>query len=373
VLGTLLLAFYGLFIFGEGLPPIGSEPEGVQFGFAALGLMLLGFVVGWKREGAAAILICSGWTLWHISEGRITPSLFQTPLPVGLLYGYCWWAMHGRKTRVVSLVAVVLALALGAGMLILPTSVHIHGVVADASTGRPVPKAELTLQPGPRQPRGSAPIPNARSDKSGHFWLYVGWYAAEKLVSVAAPGYQVLQTNLGPRPLGWRRLTRDFKLQPTDFDTKVAQLSKPGTTADEAILALGPPVEYFWGNQTLNRTNLPATYLLQYPKGVQVMVSRGLVTELRSEEPGPGFTWHGKLHLGSSLDEVLRALGAPAETVVGQSNAFVPGVLYKDVGGRKGDCYYSRPDQNIRLFLNGYKVCGLYVPLSDEMNSNDKQ
>ncbi len=71
ILGTLLLAFYGLFILGEGLPPIGSQPEGVQFGFAALGLMLLGFVVGWKREGAAALLICSGWTLWQSPKAAL--------------------------------------------------------------------------------------------------------------------------------------------------------------------------------------------------------------------------------------------------------------------------------------------------------------
>ena len=30
ILGTLLAAIYGLFVVGEGLPPIGSQPEGVN-------------------------------------------------------------------------------------------------------------------------------------------------------------------------------------------------------------------------------------------------------------------------------------------------------------------------------------------------------
>jgi len=379
VLGTLLLALYGFFVLGEGLPAFFAQPAGVQVNFAALVLMMLGFVIGWKREGAAAILICSGWTLWHISEAgglawnSLAWNIFQTPLPVGLLYTYCWWATRGRKTRVVCMVSAALILALGLGILFLPTNVRITGVVADASTGRPVANPEVILEPDSRQARGSATLPNARSDKSGRYLLYVGWYAAGKQLSVAAPGYQVLQTNLGPRPLGWRRLTRDFALQPIDFDAAIAQLSKPGTMVEEAIRALGPPVGYSWGNQTLNKTNLPAAYILEYPKGVKAMVDGGVVVELRSEKPGPGFTWQGKLRLGSSLDEVLQALGPPSETVVGESLTYEPGVLYKDIDRQVGHCYYSRPGQHIRLFFNHYKVCALYVPLSDKMNHTYEQ
>jgi hypothetical protein len=155
----------------------------------------------------------------------------------------------------------------------------------------------------------------------------------------------------------------------TDLDTKIAQLSKPGTTTEEVIRTLGEPAEYAWNRQILNKTNLPATYALIYPKGVQVVVSAGRVAELRSEEPGPGFTWHGKLHLGSSLDEVLEALGPPSRTVVGQALAWAPGVLYKDIAGDQGYCYYSRPDLHIRLFFRDYKVTALYVPVTDKMNS----
>jgi len=136
-----------------------------------------------------------------------------------------------------------------------------------------------------------------------------------------------------------------------DLDAKIAQLSKKGTTVKEVLRVLGEPESYRWGDKVFARTNLPATYLLEYPKGVSVGVTAGRVWELRCDRTGTGFTWRGKLRLGSSLEEVLAVLGAPAETVTGEKLAFKPRVLYKDWDGKKGYCYYSRPEQNIRLFF----------------------
>jgi serine protease AprX len=151
-----------------------------------------------------------------------------------------------------------------------------------------------------------------------------------------------------------------------DLDAKIAQLSKKGTTAKDVLRVLGEPESYQWGDKTFTKSNLPASYLIVYPKGVSVFIMNGRVWELRSEKPGPGFTWRGKLRLGSSLEEVLAVLGPPAETVTGEKLAFKPGVLYKDWEGKKGYCYYSRPEQNIRLFFGDYKVTGLYVPLEED-------
>jgi hypothetical protein len=214
ILGTLLLAIYGLFVVAEGLPPIGSQPEGVQLSFVAMGLMLLGFVVGWKREGTAALLIASGWTVWHIAEGRISLNAFQTPLPVAVLYGLCWWATHGRRTRVVVVAVAVLAVALGLGQLFCPSSVFVRGVVADAQSGKPIANAEVTLESRSGRSRGEKARPNARSRKDGRYDLYVGWYAEQKRVSITAPGYATLTTNLGPRALGQRNVGRDYQLRP---------------------------------------------------------------------------------------------------------------------------------------------------------------
>ena len=64
--------------------------------------------------------------------------------------------------------------------------------------------------------------------------------------------------------------------------------------------------------------------------------------------------------MGSSLEEVLAVLGEPDATVVGR-NAFKDGILYKDIDGRRGSCYYARKRQAIRLFFLDYKVTALYL------------
>jgi subtilisin family serine protease len=73
--------------------------------------------------------------------------------------------------------------------------------------------------------------------------------------------------------------------------------------------------------------------------------------------------------VGSSLDEVIEAVGQPLRTVTGQAIKWEDGVLYKDVDGRKGQCYYKPADQNIRFFFADYKVSALYLTadkLADE-------
>ena len=79
---------------------------------------------------------------------------------------------------------------------------------------------------------------------------------------------------------------------------------------------LGEPESYLWGDKTFTKRNLPATYLIMYPKGVSVGIMNGRVWELRSDQPGPGFAWRGKVRLGSSLEEVLAVLGQPAKSLI---------------------------------------------------------
>jgi len=212
VFSTLLLVFFGIFVLAEGLPPIASQPEGVQMNFVALGLMLAGFAVGWKREGAAALMIASGWTLWQISENAVRWNLFQTPLPVALLYGFCWWATRGRKTAVIAMAVVVFGLALGLGRAFVPTNIFVRGVVRDAQTGAPVQNAELRLLSGSGNFAVESKRPNTRTGEDGRFTLYVGWLSDQTPVTISAPGYETLTTGFGPRP-PHRQMLRDFHLQ----------------------------------------------------------------------------------------------------------------------------------------------------------------
>jgi hypothetical protein len=158
----------------------------------------------------------------------------------------------------------------------------------------------------------------------------------------------------------------DFVVHASDFNPNKP---KPRTTVKEVVHVLGEPTGYFWGDDAHVHQgkrlpdNPPDFYVLRYPQGISVAVGGGNVVELRSEGQGQGFTYHGKLHLGSSLDDVLDVLGQPTETVTNKPLGFDAGVLYKDIDGKKGYSYYARPDQNIRCFFMNNQVTALYVTL----------
>ena len=57
---------------------------------------------------------------------------------------------------------------------------------------------------------------------------------------------------------------------------------------------------------------------------------------------------------------------AEGEKIVeGEKNLFEDGVLYKDIDGRKGHCYYARSDHNVRLWFLDYKIIAIYMTCSD--------
>jgi hypothetical protein len=64
------------------------------------------------------------------------------------------------------------------------------------------------------------------------------------------------------------------------------------------------------------------------------------------------------------LEEAIDVLGPPKETAEGGKKQFRDGVLYKDIEGRRGHCYYGRSDVGLRLFFADYKVAALYVTRS---------
>lgn len=150
----------------------------------------------------------------------------------------------------------------------------------------------------------------------------------------------------------------------SDINAKVAQLDIDKATLDDVIQIFGEPMKYSWGNKTFTKDNLPSTYIVDYPNGFRVVMSRGKISELRFEEPGAEYVFKGELRVGSSLDDVLEVIGQPTETVQGQPNQFKDGVLYKDIDDRKGYCYYSRKDEGVRFFFLNYKVTALYVTRS---------
>jgi RNA polymerase sigma-70 factor (ECF subfamily) len=112
-------------------------------------------------------------------------------------------------------VATVLAGLFGLGRLFCPANVFVSGTIIDAATGAYISNAELRLLHPYRRGQREENRPNARSGKDGRFNLYVGWYAASQPVAISAAGYETLKTTLGARPLGERRVKRDFQLSLT--------------------------------------------------------------------------------------------------------------------------------------------------------------
>ena len=169
IVGTMVFAFFSMFIIAEGFPALARQPEGVKLSLVGELLFLAGFVVGWRREGLAAVLILAGWTLFQVSENSLQWSFFHIVLVVAALYGLTWWALRGRQTvRLVCITSVFLA-ALLLGRLFCPTSVFLSGLVSDSASGMPIRDAALTLLPlGPHPPEEPR-RPNARTGPNGRF------------------------------------------------------------------------------------------------------------------------------------------------------------------------------------------------------------
>lgn len=213
ILGTLILLAFASFLLAEGLPPFAREPGGVPLTSAGGVLIALGFLVGWWREGTAAILIAAGWSLIRASENEFqVTTTFEVVLLVGLLHAVVWWWRQGKRTPLAVGVAASIAAALLLGRLFLPTNVRVEGRVTDALTGKAIPNAELALASKPITPEARVATPNARTTADGRFSLYVGWYAQGKRVRVSAHGYRMTETNLGFRAVGQRRIDREYAL-----------------------------------------------------------------------------------------------------------------------------------------------------------------
>lgn len=149
-----------------------------------------------------------------------------------------------------------------------------------------------------------------------------------------------------------------------DINTKVSQLDINTANLDDVIRIFGDPEQYLWGGKTFTKDNLPSIYIAAYySNSLYIVMGRGEIVELRFQRQDTGYVYQDKLKIGSSLDEVLKVVGQPKEVVQGQAmpRTAQDGVLYKDIDGRKGYCYYGRRDYGVRFFFLNYNVTALYL------------
>ena len=156
----------------------------------------------------------------------------------------------------------------------------------------------------------------------------------------------------------------------TDINQKIDRLDFKNAGLEDIIKLFGEPRDYNWNRKPFERNNLPAVYIAAYPNGLSFLMNNGKISEIRHEGP-TGYRFKGRLEVGSSLETSVEVLGEPTQTILGKANEWADGVLYKDIDGRKGYCYYQRSEQNIRLFFGNYKVAALYITNPHTDNSGD--
>ncbi len=146
IVGTRWLLVLLLLMFAGGMHPLGKHPESTVAGFAALGLMVIGVLLGWRWNGVACLLALSGWLLFLLSAGQLPVRgvLVHQPAVAGVLHGLavvCLLArtpLRDRHAEAVgltpascrnqvqaALVALGMVLALGASVPILSGQFHL--------------------------------------------------------------------------------------------------------------------------------------------------------------------------------------------------------------------------------------------------------
>jgi serine protease AprX len=157
------------------------------------------------------------------------------------------------------------------------------------------------------------------------------------------------------------------KVAQLDINAQVAKLDIDHATLDDVIRLFGKPQRYIWGSEVIAENDLANRdhYIADFGEGFTICMKGGRIEELRFEG-NRRYIHQGKLRVSDSLEDALKFMGSPKETVVGKELAFAEGVLYRDIDGRKGYCYYHRKDKNMRVFFSGDRVGAIYVTRGDD-------
>jgi subtilisin family serine protease len=178
----------------------------------------------------------------------------------------------------------------------------------------------------------------------------------------------------GTKSLGGKAVKGVPKSQ-NSINERVAQLDIKNATPEDVIRIFGKPSLYKRGGQTFKEDNLPDNYAMTYSEGFSVSMLDGHIEELRFQKPG--YVFRDSITVGSTLDEVPKVLGPQTKIMEGKEFRLergvlytkegdkiepVDGVLYKDIGGRKGYRFYdARADQGVRMLFMNDKVVVLCV------------
>ena len=178
---------------------------------------------------------------------------------------------------------------------------------------------------------------------------YLPWFGLAIIIIIAAAILLLILLTGKKRPV----TLVEFR---HNFPQKVAKLNIDTAKLDDVIKIFGEPIAYVWCQNTIEKNKIPTDqYCVNYPDDFSIYMNWDKIVELRFSSPFADYSFRDKIRVGSSLDDVLEVVGQPTETVEGEPIGWFDGVLYRDIEGTKGRCYYHRSDQNVRFFFLNYK------------------
>jgi len=210
----------------------------------------------------------------------------------------------------------------------------------------------------------------------GSTYMFYEWKSGDYTMRYMKPAYYVLKKvsskTSGPLDKVWiskQEVDEDEEDEEDEEFTRrlparIRQLDIDTADLDRVKEIFGKPVKYIWGKETFTEDNLPRRYILVYPSKFHIYMRENQIVELRHRSDS-NYVFRDKLRSGSTLDEVFEVIGHPKKIVEGEENKFENGVLYKDIDGRKGYCYYARYDHDVRLWFIDYKIGAIYMTRSD--------
>lgn len=152
---------------------------------------------------------------------------------------------------------------------------------------------------------------------------------------------------------------------------RVGQLDLDSARLEAFIRIFGPPEDYFWQQRTYTADTLPEKFLARYANGFSALVESDKITELRFESSNCEFVWADAVKVGSSLEVVLEVAPEPFQVVVGETFEKVDGVLYKDIDGRKGHCYYKPADEPVKFHFLKNRLVALHLLAGGDLSQTE--
>jgi len=210
-------------------------------------------------------------------------------------------------------------------------------------------------------------------DIDGSTYMFYEWKSGDYTFRHRKPSYYVLK-KISSETDG---LAGVWASQPSDAEfarqlpAKIEQLDIDTANLEQVKEIFGKPAQYIWESESFEEDNLPNRYIMIYPAGFSVFMFKGQIREIRFRRPG--YVFNSAIQVGSTLDEVIANVGEPEETITGKKIEFKRNVLYKNIEGEKGYCYYHRSDKSVRMFFKNHKVIALFVTRTEEQNPADNE